>query len=66
MERSPLMSKDIGLIIIDEAHNLESRMCSSETTYITMQNLKEYMYEASRVIDVFDEDFTARRTWLKS
>lgn len=57
MERSPLMSKDIGLIIIDEAHNLESRVRSSVTTYITMQSLKECMYEASRAIDVFAEGF---------
>ena len=57
MERSPLMSKDIGLIVIDEAHNLESRVRSSVTTYITMQSLKECMYEASRAIDVFAEGF---------
>lgn len=52
MERSPLMSKDIGLIVIDEAHNLESRVRSSVTIYITMQSLKECMYEASRAMDV--------------
>ena len=59
MKRSPLMSKDIGLIVIDEAHNLESRVRSSVTTFITMRNLKENVYEASRAIDVFDESFTA-------
>lgn len=58
MERNPLMSKNIGLIVIDEAHNLESRIRSSVTSYITVQKLKDSVYGASKAIDVFDEEFT--------
>lgn len=58
MDRNFLMSNDIGMIVIDESHNLESRVRSSVTSYITVQKLKDSVYGASKAIDIFDEEFT--------
>jgi ATP-dependent DNA helicase DinG len=57
-DRKQLMSEDIGMIVVDEAHNLENRVRSSVTSCITVQQLKDALYGASKAVDIFDNRFT--------
>jgi len=51
------MNEEIGLIVIDETHNLESRVRASVTTCISMQGLYSSMNGASKAVDTFDNEF---------
>lgn len=54
--RNQLMSDNIGLVVIDEAHNLESRVRASVTSCISMQKLQSSMNGASKAVDMFDTE----------
>ncbi len=56
--RRQLMSEDIGIVVVDEAHNLESKVRSSVTSCISLKQLKDAMYGAGKAVDSFDSEFT--------
>lgn len=58
-ERKQLMSENIGMIVIDEAHNLENRVRSSVTSCITLPQLKTALHGAGKAADLFDNEFPA-------
>ena len=51
--RRQLMSEDIGIIVVDEAHNLESKVRSSVTSYITLSKLKDAMLAAGKAVNAY-------------
>lgn len=51
------MSEDIGIIVVDEAHNLESKVRSSVTSYITLSKLKDAMLAAGKAVNAYDNEF---------
>lgn len=55
--RRQLMSEDIGIIVVDEAHNLESKVRSSVTSYITLSKLKDAMLAAGKAVNAYDNEF---------
>lgn len=55
-DRKQLMSSDIGLVVIDEAHNLESRVRASVTSCITIQRIHNSINGASKAVDMFDAE----------
>lgn len=55
--RRQLMSEDIGIVVVDEAHNLESKVRSSVTSCISLKQLKDAMYGAGKAVDSFDSAF---------
>lgn len=58
--RKQLMSEDVGIIVIDEVHNLENKVRSSVTSYVSLNQLKDSMYGAGKAVDSFDTDFTKK------
>ena len=54
------MSEDVGIIVIDEVHNLESKVRSSVTSCISLNQLKDSMYEAGKAVNSFDISFTKK------
>lgn len=58
--RKQLMSEDVGIIVIDEVHNLESKVRSSVTSCISLNQLKDSMYEAGKAVNSFDISFTKK------
>lgn len=48
--RRKLMNDEVGVIIVDEAHNLESKVRASLTVYITSSKIKSALYGTVRGI----------------
>lgn len=58
--RRPLMSEDIGMIVIDEAHNLENKVRSSVTSCISLKQLKDAMNGAGKAVSSVDPGVTKK------
>jgi len=56
--RKQFMNENIGIIVIDETHNLENKVRSSVTSCISLKQLKDSMYGAGKAVDSFDSAFT--------
>ncbi len=55
--RTQLMNENLSLIVIDEVHNLESRVRSSVTESISLHGLKQSLYGASKAVSLADRNF---------
>lgn len=58
--KRPLMSEDIGMIVIDEAHNLENKVRSAVTSCISLKQLKDAMNGAGKAVSSVDPRVTEK------
>lgn len=57
-ERNPIINNDFGLIVVDEAHNLENRVRSSVTESWSCKEIQNVLSEVSKAIRYIDNGTT--------
>lgn len=65
-DRNLLMNEEIGLVVIDEVHNLESRVRSSVTSSLSIQEMRNTLNAVGKSVDAIDNEFVEKMEYAEN